>query len=138
MLGVNDIGQLGDGTTTDRYAPPTNDVLTGVLAIAAGDEHTCALMTTGSIRCWGYNLYGQLGDGTATNRTAPSPDLLTGVQTVALGLTIMASSVTAPQLTETSHPRVSSSEPLSHEASVVGVPPSMGTLITVFAKLSDQ
>ncbi len=52
--------QLGDGTNNDRNTPPTTDVLTGVAAITAGYVHTCALMTTGGVRCWGRNVYGQV------------------------------------------------------------------------------
>jgi alpha-tubulin suppressor-like RCC1 family protein len=59
--GENIQGQLGDGTTTNRSIPPTSDVLSGVAAIAAGNAHTCALMTTGGIRCWGANGDGRLG-----------------------------------------------------------------------------
>jgi len=63
-----------------------NDVLTGVQAIAADGGHTCALMDTGGVRCWGENDYGQLGDGTTTdNSTPPTSDVLTGVQAIAAG-----------------------------------------------------
>ena len=42
--------------------------LTGISKIAAGDEHTCALSTGGSVLCWGQNYYAQLGDGSKTHR----------------------------------------------------------------------
>ena|GEM_PF-3675976 len=32
-----------------------------------GDVHTCALMTAGSVKCWGMNEYGQLGSGSTAN-----------------------------------------------------------------------
>ncbi len=41
------------------------------MEIAAGGGHTCARLTDGTVRCWGYNGNGQLGNGTTTNSTTP-------------------------------------------------------------------
>jgi alpha-tubulin suppressor-like RCC1 family protein len=75
--GSNTYGQLGDGTNTTRLLPTVvknpggTGPLTGVTQIVAGSLHTCAWLTDGTARCWGYNSNGQLGDGTTTNRSLP-------------------------------------------------------------------
>jgi len=43
----------------------------GVKAMAAGNSHTVALKSDGTLWAWGYNLFGQLGDGTTNNRSYP-------------------------------------------------------------------
>jgi len=60
--GLNDSGQLGTGSTTNRSTPLDTDVFTGVQAIAAAGHHTCAPTAAGGVRCWGANYDGQLGD----------------------------------------------------------------------------
>jgi alpha-tubulin suppressor-like RCC1 family protein len=78
--GSNDSGQLGDGTIATRLSPVAVTGLFGepVVAIAAGEAHTCALVAFGSVRCWGDNLNGQLGDGTTDDRLTPVIPLFVG------------------------------------------------------------
>ena len=68
--GFNQYGQLGNDSTEDSNTPV--DVVglsSGVTAIAAGDQHTCAVTAQGGLRCWGSNVDGELGnDSTDTSR----------------------------------------------------------------------
>jgi len=72
--GVNNDGQLGDGSRNNRIdASTAPEVLTGVSMIATGGaDHTCALLTTGRIRCWGNNASWQLGAGKIESPLTPT------------------------------------------------------------------
>jgi alpha-tubulin suppressor-like RCC1 family protein len=77
--GQNDKGQLGNGTTIDQIAPVK--VLTGasgcainlcnIIEIAAGEKHSIALKSDGTVWTFGRNDKGQLGDNTTTDRSTP-------------------------------------------------------------------
>jgi alpha-tubulin suppressor-like RCC1 family protein len=77
--GLNDFGQLGDGTRTNRFTPTAASIVpAGAHGFAIGAQHTCAILPSGAVACWGQNSFGQLGDGTTTDRFA-APAIVTGL-----------------------------------------------------------
>jgi len=106
--GSNNYGELGNGVQTWYPNPvpvqvcaigesaPCTRFLTGVIAIAAGDLHSLALLRDRTVVAWGYNGEGQLGNGTTTiantpvqvcavGQTAPCSLLLSGVRALTTG-----------------------------------------------------
>ncbi len=82
--GSNERGQLGVESTGARCAsgeeliscsrtPVRVPMLTDVVALSAGDEHTCAQTMRGEVHCWGTNSNGELGRGTAGATVEPRP-----------------------------------------------------------------
>jgi hypothetical protein len=54
-------------------SPSGTGSLANVASISVGPIATCAMLTSGGARCWGYNQAGQFGNGQAVNRTRPTP-----------------------------------------------------------------
>jgi alpha-tubulin suppressor-like RCC1 family protein len=62
--------------------------ITTATSIALGGYHSCAVLTDGTMKCWGYNGNGELGDGTTTDRTTPvEVSGITTATSIALGAT---------------------------------------------------
>ncbi|MGH7184337.1 MAG: RCC1 domain-containing protein, partial [Nitrospiraceae bacterium] len=67
----NQWGELGDGTKTDALVPVDVAGLQSVAAIGTGNNFSCAVMTSGRVKCWGDNRQGQLGNGTSKEALVP-------------------------------------------------------------------
>jgi len=64
-------------TATNAYGPTTatsvqTTAITTVQSVVSGGWHTCALISDGTIRCWGYNYFGEMGNGTFTSNSGPA------------------------------------------------------------------
>ena len=65
-------GQLGNASFANQNSPVQVAIgAVTVIAIAAGNYHSVAVVNDGTVRAWGYNGSGQLADGTTSNRWAP-------------------------------------------------------------------
>jgi len=71
--GNNIDGQLGDGNTSYENNVPVDVVgISDAISISArGGGHTCALLSSGAVKCWGDNEYGQLGNGNTVDSSIP-------------------------------------------------------------------
>ena len=69
--GMNESGQLGDGTTQRRLVPTAVAGGLAATSISVGGAHSCMVTVSGAAYCWGSNTYGQLGDGTELDRLTP-------------------------------------------------------------------
>jgi len=84
--GINASGEVGDGTTSRAGTPTTVNMLGGLAQlIACGGGHSCAVLTNGSLNCWGNNSWGQLGVTAGSARPVPVRAIGAGVFDVTAG-----------------------------------------------------
>jgi len=127
--GWNGYGQLGDGTTANRLTPTAVTGLSSdVTAITAETFHTCALLATGAVRCWGYNGYGQLGDNSTANRATPTA--VTGLDSGVGATTTTTTTTVAPSTTATTT-TTSTTTPVITTTTTTTVAPTTTTTTTV-------
>ena len=92
--GNNQFGQLGVGNFNNAsIASPVQGLSSGVIDVAVGDHHTCAILAGGTVRCWGFDSSGQVGNGPSK---PPSGDLgfkspqqvlgIVGAESIATGM----------------------------------------------------
>ncbi len=81
--GANYCGELGDGTTVDRYSP--TKIMSNIKYVSLGGEHAAAITENGDLYIWGDNFSGQLGDGTCHNYSCNPIKIMSNVKSVALG-----------------------------------------------------
>ncbi len=71
--GYNAQGEIGEDTRSHYDSPvAVTGLASGVIEIASGYRHNCAITSAGGVMCWGFNEYGQLGDGKLTNTAVPT------------------------------------------------------------------
>jgi alpha-tubulin suppressor-like RCC1 family protein len=109
--GLNNAGQLGDGSLIQRNTPaPVNmPVAEGFsfVKISAGASHALALTSTGAVWVWGSNANGQLGDGTLENRSVPVPSVVNGAGAIAGGSAHSLALAAPPRPTDHTQPMIS-------------------------------
>jgi hypothetical protein len=108
--GKNDNYQLGSDLSSgftprivgSRANSSENQILHGVKKISLGTNHACALLTMGSVKCWGNNADGQLGDNTVNSSSLPVT-VTGGAWDTALDIAVSASHSCAILANKTVH-----------------------------------
>ena len=96
-LGLGDTVNRGDNPGEMGNSLPTVNLGTGktAKAIAAGIDHTCAILNDNTVKCWGPNANGQLGLGDTADRGDNPGEMGDSLPTVNLGTGKTAKAITA-------------------------------------------
>jgi alpha-tubulin suppressor-like RCC1 family protein len=96
--GLNNHGQLGNGTFTDSAVPVQVVDMVGASFLAAGGTvaalNACAWQASGALSCWGWNSNGEVGDGTMIDKPFPTATGIVPVTSVAAANIATCASVT--------------------------------------------
>ena len=94
--GFNQDGQLGNGDpsidgTAEIYETKPVQVrgVTQAVSVATGAYHTCAVLASGTVQCWGYNGDGRLGNGASGGRST-TPTAVVGMPAGATAVAVVA------------------------------------------------
>jgi alpha-tubulin suppressor-like RCC1 family protein len=81
--GLNGAGQVGDGTLNDAlFAVDVSGLTSGVRSVAVGSSGACAVLSNGTVDCWGSGGNGQLGNGALV--ASPTPVQVSGISTATM------------------------------------------------------
>lgn len=96
QLGLDISDQVVGNQSGDMAGLPTVNLGSGrtARAVSAGKDHTCVVLDTGAVKCWGWGWYGQLGIGTTSDMGNSSGEVA-GLGVVNLGAGRRAVGVTA-------------------------------------------
>lgn len=100
QLGLGDTETRGDAPGEMGASLPPVDLGAGavVTALAAGDQHTCALLVGGVVKCWGNGFFGQLGLGDTEPRGDEAGEMGDALPPVDLGPGLTATAISASGL----------------------------------------
>jgi alpha-tubulin suppressor-like RCC1 family protein len=84
--GYGEDGQLGNGATVSSSTPVTvTGLSSGVTDVGTGFDFSCALLSSGAVKCWGGNVDGELGNGGTTPSSTPVTTIASSATAIAVG-----------------------------------------------------